>query len=182
MRLRHLQPAPASRGGGQRGVALATALVFLVVITLVGLVAMRSSVVELRLARNTQFEIEAAQTAQAVVDAVVANLDNFSVDLQPGGIACYDSGSDAPAACGAAFAANLLDVQNALFQDGIYAEVRRLPPAQVPPPAPLLTSMDKFSAAAFAVRGQYNRAAAGLGAADIEQGVLRLVPRSPRIR
>lgn len=166
----------------QQGVALATALIFLVVITLVGLVAMRSSVVELRLARNNQFEIEATQKAQAIVDAVLAEPADLSTDLAPGDTKCYASGTNAPTACSTASAADLLDPQNALFQSGVYAEVRRMPPAQVPLPGPLLTSMDKFTAAAFAVRGQYDQAAAGLGAADIEQGVIKLVPRSPRIR
>lgn len=184
MALQHRRCRCTSALGPRRqgGVALAIALIFLVVITLVGLVAMRSSVVELRLAQNTQFEIEATQKAQAVIDAVVAEAENFSVGLQPGESSCYNSGSDAPTDCDQSGKPDLLNQGKPLFQTGVYVEVRRLPPARVPLPAPTLTSLDKFSAASFAVRGQYNQAEAGLGAADIEQGVIRIVPSSSRIR
>lgn len=168
--------------GGQRGVALAIALIFLVVITLVGLVAMRSSVVEIKLARNNQFEIEATQKAQAVVDAVLEDKANFSSTLKVGEISCYDSGANAPTACEQSGRRALLNANGELFQTGVYAEVQRLAPARVPVPVPSLTSMDKFTAAAFSVRGQFNRAQEGLGAADIEVGVIKILPRYSRIR
>lgn len=171
----------------QRGVALATALIFLVVITLLGLVAMRTSTTELRLARNEQVRMEAMQTAQSVVDKVLADSDNFPLTMDPDTPHCFVSGGgDVQAVCPPEQAQLTLSGPDQplppLFQKGIHAEVRRLPPDRAPLPGGLLTSMAKFSGAAFAVRGQYSRGQAGQGAADIEQGVIKLVPRQERIQ
>lgn len=164
----------------QRGLALAVAMVFLLVMTLIGLVAMQSSTVQSILARNTQFEIEATQKAQAIIDAILANDNNFSLELRPGERNCYpDNVPGNGIACDDSFLKTTLE--NLIIPTGTYAEVRRLRPAQVPPPAPAVTSMDKFTSAAFAVRGKYNRAEIGLGAADIEQGIIKIVPTSARI-
>lgn len=171
----------------QRGIALATALIFLVVITLLGLVAMRTSTTELRLARNEQVRMEAMQTAQSVVDTVLADSDNFPLTMDLDAPHCFASGGgDIQALCPPEQTQLTLSGPDQplppLFQKGIHAEVRRLPPDRAPLPGGLLTSMARFSGAAFAVRGQYSRSQAGQGAADIEQGVIKLVPRQERIR
>lgn len=166
----------------QEGIALATALIFLLVITVLGLVAVRSSTTELQLARNEQTRVEAMETAQAVVDAVIAGTGNLPVRPGDDYLLCYDSGDGTQTQCteGAAGLSLAGTGDSALFDKGIYAEVRRLAPETTPVPAALLTSMDKFTAASFAVRGQYARGEAGLGAADIEQGLIKIVPRSER--
>ncbi|MES1944137.1 putative Tfp pilus assembly protein [Salinisphaera sp. PC39] len=166
----------------QRGIALATALIFLVVITVLGLVAVRSSTTELRLAHNEQTRVEALQTAQAVVDAVLAGTGNLPVRPGDDYRLCHDSGdAGTQTQCPAEDAGlTLAGSDSGLFAKGIYAEVRRLPPETAPVPGALLTSMDKFTTASFAVRGEYARGEAGLGAADIEQGIIRVVPRARR--
>lgn len=182
----------------QRGIALATALIFLVVITILGLVAVRSSTTELRLAHNAQVRVEALQAAQAVVDAVLANPANLPVSADPNYLRCYDAGAhgsqkDCPSesaglvlpaqetVIAADAPAGECDPNASLFQSGVYAEAQRLPPEDVPVPGAFLTSMDKFHMAAFSVRGQYACGNTGLGSADIEQGVLKLVPNVERI-
>ena len=184
----------------QQGIALATALIFLVVITILGLVAVRSSTTELRLASNEQIRIESLQVAQAIVDSVIANPANLPLNSDINYFRCFDSGANgSQTACpadnpgltlptqpdGAAPAggtpAGECDPNAGIFQTGVYAESRRVPPADVPVPAAMLTSMDKFHMAAFSVRGQFACGNTGLGSADIEQGVLRLVPNADRI-
>ena len=181
----------------QRGIALATSLVFLVVITVLGLVAVRSSTTELRLAHNEQTRIEARQVAQALVDSVIQNRANLPVNGNINYLRCYDSGSNGnQTQCAEADQGLVLPTQpNAaastttgecdpragIFQTGVYAEAQRVPPGDTPVPASILTSMDKFHMAAFSVRGQYACGNTGLGSADIEQGVLKLVPKADRI-
>lgn len=171
-------PRPAR----ERGIALVTALMFLIVITVLGLVAVRNSTTELQLAHNEQSRVEALQMAQAVVDAIIAGSGNLPVRPGTDYRICYDSGAGTHDQCPAEEATLTLatDEDSSLFDQGVYAEVRRLAPETTPVPGALLTSMDKFSAASFAARGQYARGEAGLGAADIEQGLIKLVPRSRR--
>lgn len=182
----------------QHGIALATALIFLVIITVLGLAAVRSSTTELRLANNEQVRVEALQRAQAVVDSVISVDSNFPINGNTSYKICYDSGASGnQVSCPAADASLVLPEQSGapsattpagecdpnagIFKTGVYAEARRLPPEDVPVPGNLFTSMDKFHTAAFAVRGQYACGNTGLGSADIEQGLLKLVPNANRI-
>lgn len=182
----------------QNGIALATALIFLVIITLLGLVAVRSSTTELRLAHNEQIRVEALEAAQAVVDSVLNNPQNLPINSNIDYLACFDSGTRGTHMPCPAEKATLVLTQNDepvqpstpadecdpnadIFASGIYAESRRLPPEDVPVPGALFTSMDKFHAAAFSVRGQYACGNTGLGSADIEQGVLILVPNIDQV-
>ena len=72
----------ALRQRRQTGVALATALIVLVILTLLGVAAMRASRLELRMSNNSQSQLSSLQQAQSIADAVVANSSNISV--QPG--------------------------------------------------------------------------------------------------
>lgn len=175
----------------QRGVALATALVFLVILTLLGVFAMRASTTELRLARNEQARIEALETAQAVVDAVAADSANLPINSDEDYLRCFESANtgtqtacpieQAGLSLGPITDGSATATQREIFDNGVYAEARRLPPADIALPGQTLMSMDKLSAVGFGVRGQYARGEEGLGAADIEQGILSLAPRNARI-
>lgn len=68
----------------QRGAALATTLFFLVVITLLGLAAMRSGRTDLRLALNEESRITAMQSAQSLLDALLNNAANLPVNAGSG--------------------------------------------------------------------------------------------------
>lgn len=59
----------------QHGAALATALFFLVVITILGLAAMRAGQTDLRLALNEETRITAVQRAQSLLEAMLENDD-----------------------------------------------------------------------------------------------------------
>ena len=54
----------------QRGAALATALLILIVLTLLGLAAMRGSRLELKLSQNAESRVNARQSAQAIADGI----------------------------------------------------------------------------------------------------------------
>jgi hypothetical protein len=56
----------------QRGAALATALFFLVILTLLGLAAMRSGNIDLRLAQNEGSRLDAQQNAQTAIESARA--------------------------------------------------------------------------------------------------------------
>lgn len=62
----------------QRGITLITALVLLVVLTLLGLSAMRSSLADLRIVGNAQASDEAAAAAQRVIERVISS--NFTAN------------------------------------------------------------------------------------------------------
>ncbi|WEN16697.1 PilX N-terminal domain-containing pilus assembly protein [Rhodanobacter sp. AS-Z3] len=79
-------------GHGQHGVALVVALLLLIVITLVGLAAVRGTIMQQRMAAN-QFDRQIAfQSAEAAMRAAQARVANFPADIarncQAGGVFC----------------------------------------------------------------------------------------------
>lgn len=71
---------PSCRRRKQTGAALATALFFLVVITLLGLAAMRSGTMGLRLALNEESRVNALESAQSLLEALLADADNLLIE------------------------------------------------------------------------------------------------------
>jgi type II secretory pathway pseudopilin PulG len=79
----------------QRGATLVIALIMLVVLTLFGISAISTGVVNLRIARNTQMASEAQLAAQRVIDTQISSLATFTaptaststVDASGGGTA-----------------------------------------------------------------------------------------------
>jgi len=63
----------------QRGVALVTALVLLVILTMLGLSSMRTNVLEERMAANSQEITRAFQTAESGIEMAFDDADSFSV-------------------------------------------------------------------------------------------------------
>ena len=55
----------------QSGIVLFTALVFLIVVTMIGVASMRSSTLELRMSLNEESRVSAFQQAQALTDAII---------------------------------------------------------------------------------------------------------------
>lgn len=68
----------------QRGAALATAMFFLVVITLLGLAAMRAGRMDMRLALNEESRVSALQSAQSLLEALLADSGNLIVGTGSG--------------------------------------------------------------------------------------------------
>lgn len=75
----------------QQGAVLITALIFLVILTLISVAAMRSSTLELRMAGNEQEHRRALQSTQSAINGVLANANIQVVDV--GITTCYQFGS-----------------------------------------------------------------------------------------
>lgn len=82
------QPPMNASFNRQRGVVLVVALVLLVAITLLSLAGISTTTLELRMATNQQARVNAFQQAEAGIDAVASNLDNFAVSGRVGETRC----------------------------------------------------------------------------------------------
>jgi hypothetical protein len=158
-----------------RGFALITALIFLLVITLLSVSAMRSSRTELRMSSNAEARSVAFQTAQAMLDAIAVHPAATPVI---GGVG-YTLCTPTEANCNR----NDLALANGLFGNEIGTEVlrariERMDPADRPPPRGTESSIDKFDAAAFEVRTVYDRAEERGGRVTMVDGLLVLVPKT----
>ncbi len=72
-----MQPTRIPRRA-QRGTTLVIALILLVIVTLFGVSAISSSIVNLRISRNVQLAAEAQNAAQRVIDAKISDPATFS--------------------------------------------------------------------------------------------------------
>lgn len=142
----------------QHGTVLFMCLVFLVLISLVSLGGIRSSIIELRLASNTEERLAAAHIAQAAIDAVIANEANFVVTGTVG-----------------------TEKTNASYSgidefDETEVVVTEL--GQNEPPRGSGLSSDKFSTASFDVDAAYDAVSEGRGQAHIAQGYMLIVSKN----
>lgn len=158
----------------QRGAILVIALMFLVAITLLTISSMRSGNIGLFMAQNEESRIAAAQSAQALADAVVATPASTPVTGKTGYTACTTGVKD----CNR----NDLPVTNpelasAVAANHISARVERTGTIFRPPPRAVQTSIDKFSSASFRVVTTFDRVDEGLGHEQVTEGVLVLVPK-----
>ncbi|MCK5640751.1 MAG: hypothetical protein KAJ19_08135 [Gammaproteobacteria bacterium] len=150
----------------QTGAALFTALVFLVIITLLSLSSMRTSTMELRMASNDQEHTRAIQIAQAAVDTVLVG-NNFLV-TSVGSTTCFnvggcDTNNDLTTA---PFSANYHKVEITLQSIGSF-KCRSC-----------ASSGSLFQGAAFDIDSNYNETAVGGGRANVVQGLVVLAPDS----
>ncbi len=92
--------APAFMGTRQRGVALVIALLLLVVITLVGFSAVRSTIVQQKLSSNMYDREVAFQNAEAAMraaaDLIASNPGLIARNCQAGGVVCLPNPFDDP--------------------------------------------------------------------------------------
>lgn len=163
----------------QRGAALAISLLILTVLTLLGIAALRSSRLELRLSQNAESRVNALQTAQAMADSVTQADSNLSIGAGPAYVACFKPTSNdtqpdnLPFVCTSSGVAVANAVQ---LRSYTYAQVLREAPE-------FLTtgtlrgagdSSRAYDFARFTVTGGYDHSAQGFGAAEVVQGVLKL--------
>jgi hypothetical protein len=158
----------------QRGAILVTALIFLAVITMLGVTSMRSSTIGVRMAHNEESRFTAMETAQAISEAIVSTPAAAPVIGDPGFTICTagEMGCDL---YGVPLPAGY--VGNSVAAGHLSARVERMAPSEKPPPRGLESSLDKFSTASFRVISTYDRGDEGLGRAQLVEGVLVLVPR-----
>jgi len=166
----------------QRGAALFTALMFLIILTLISLAAMRTSTLELRMASNQESKLTAFQTTQAITDATIAETDNVKVFGEVGRRIC--TGADADDTpdgidCDEYGIALADDVYADQIADGqVKIAVTRLSPLERPAPRALGTSAAVFSVAAFQVDVDYDATDVGLSRGRIVEGVMVLISKS----
>jgi hypothetical protein len=160
----------------EQGAALITALIFLIIITMLSLTAMRSSMLELRQASNDEIRVAAFESAQAIIDAVLDTPAGMPVVGEVGdrtcagayGPECTNTGLTLPGALG----------YGPYVEDELVkVVVERLAPAYRPPPRGLGTSARMLTAAAFRIDATYDLAEDGRGSAEVTQGVLIVVPK-----
>ena len=166
----------------QRGAALATSLIFLILITLLAVAALRNSTLDQKLAENEQVKVEAQQLAQAAVEAVGTDESFFPVVAGTAFASCVNSLSGlAAAAVACPSGADALSLSGSLFSSDLFIEVWRLEPETFPMQRAFQTSGAKFGLAGFGIRARTDRSEYGLGIADLEQGQLRLVRKDARV-
>lgn len=171
----------------QNGAALFTALMFLIIITMLSLAAMRSSVIELRMASNQELRNTAFQRAQAVVDATIGDSTNMPTlaDVDARNCMASDPRAGEAGFCqstGVAFDDAYLATEATLFNgdtsDGeVYARVTRLGPLEKPAPRSIGTSAAVYSVATYQVDGAYDLSEIGQGKAEIREGLMLLIAK-----
>lgn len=178
----------------QHGAALATSLLFLVIMTLLGLAAMRSGTIGLRLSQNEGSRLDAQQNAQTLLEAI--NSRNASFTVLPG--------SDYIQSCviGSSLSASKLSTQQGFscpsanadtallpathYSSYLYGSVRReaINGGDFAPVTAMREgdSGDRYDYALFTVTAGYDRVATtddemAQGGAEIAQGVYVKVAR-----
>ena len=158
----------------QRGAVLVLTMLFLVAISLLAVSSMQSSNIGLYMAQNEESRVAAAQGAQALADAIVANPASTPVVGDSGFTICTPGEPD----CNRSD----LPVTNpilatAVAKGHITARVVREGTLFRPPPRSVESSIDKFNSASFEVTTTYDRTDEQLGRTQITEGVLVLVPK-----
>ncbi len=153
----------------QQGVALFTALVFLIVITLLSLTAMRATTLELKMATNEQSFARALESAQSAIDSLFL-LDNFNVNAA-GFVTCYNRPNDASCNIN-----NTLATTNTFGPD---TNKLRIVQGDVSTFACRVceTSSISFDGVTYRIESAYDNTAAGGARADIAQGFMRLIAK-----
>lgn len=158
----------------QRGVALAICLIMLLLLTIIGITAMRSSIFEMRMARNEESRIRAFERAQSIIDSVISNVSNLQ-GAEIGDTYCTSNMSGCTNT-GVALSSDLTA--------GVYGSRSR---AKVTfssclddVPRRLNVSEDEFDSANFMVESEYNAIADQQGRSAIAQGILMIIRQGPQ--
>lgn len=164
----------------QHGAVLMVSLVFLLLLTIVAVSAMKTGIFELLMASNEQSRIEAFQRAQSISDDIFADPANIPVFGNVGDRFCSTTASVGTDNC----VKNEIDIDDELDADPSVEEtinyyVQRVGPLYSPPPR--LRATAGFSAAAytsarFEISVDYDGTEARAGRAQLAQGVLVLLP------
>ena len=158
----------------QRGAVLVITMLFLVAISVLAVTSMQSSNIGLFMAQNEESRIAAAQGAQALADAIVANPAATPVVGGNGFTICTQGEAECDRSD--------LPISNSVLASSvakghITARVVREGPLFRPPPRSVESSIDKFNSASFEVVTTFDRTDEQLGRQQITEGVLVLVPK-----
>ena len=185
---------PLRRTNDQRGAALAVALVLLVVLTLLGIAAVRATQTELRLAQNAESRVSAQQRAESLLNVVLADDTYVPVNENPNERFCRlpTPATRARAAqfnCATATVTLLLDAGDPSRQ--VPQEVLDYGYVEVVRQLPLFVSVDvmrearnsarSYEFARYSVTAGYDHTNDGLSAAEITESRLVLHPKAAGI-
>ncbi len=172
----------------QDGAALATALLFLIVLTLLGIGAMREARLSLRMAANEANRVDALETSQSLVDALLADVDtHFPVTPQadeqlscfPGGLTTGTAPLHAPFSCGTANL-TLPETPNNVLETRTYVEIwREAVNGEALVSAASIGSTEttaRVRYARFRITAGIDRSGTGEGVAEVVEGVQIAVP------
>jgi len=166
----------------QRGAALAIALLMLVIVTLLGVAAVRATQVELKLAQNAESRMTAVQSAESMVGFLLKDNTYLPVNGNESFVACFRAtGLSTPQfTCPSTETPIVATTATAELQRHGYARVRR--------EAPLFVEVNvlreqgdgagigakNYDFARFTAVGGFDRSAEGLSAAEVIEGTLQL--------
>lgn len=153
-------------------------LVFLLLLTIVAVSAMKTGIFELLMASNEQSRVEAFQRAQSISDDIFADPANIPVLGNVGDRFCSTTASVGTDNCVKNEIAIDADLE-ATGDEDINYYVQRVGPLYSPPPR--LRATAGFSAAAytsarFEISVDYDGTEERAGRAQLSQGVLVLLP------
>lgn len=159
----------------ERGVALLTALAFLIIITLLGLSAMRTSTLELTMAGNEQASTEAVQSAQSAIDSL---LDTANFPVITGYVGCYNmTGGDCPATSDT-LPSTITGLSNSPVSDSTNSVKIRLVSDGSFTCRACASSANIFDGAVFNISSRYDNTDNRGGRAEVNEGFLMLVPKN----
>lgn len=159
----------------QNGVVLVVALVLLVAITLISLAGISTTTLELMMATTQQARTDAFQQAEAGIDAVSSNLDNFPVTGAVGAERCTADFDDTSKYYPAD------DVNCGTYDIAVPAEfeltysraaIERIPPRLQPAPRFVETSAEKLKVATFKIDSRYDARDSRGGRSEHHQGLI----------
>ena len=146
----------------QSGIVLVVVLMMLIGITLISMATVNTSVMELRMARNTEAGVTNFQTALSAVDFVIsdpANLPTVGPLMQPVPVTLT----------GAVFATSA--------GDSVTASAVRVGECGVPPRMGAANSLMAFSAFNYEITANLDKNGTGMGQTGVVQGYLQMGPK-----
>ncbi|HJX18751.1 MAG TPA: PilX N-terminal domain-containing pilus assembly protein [Acidiferrobacterales bacterium] len=156
----------------QRGASLFVSLILMTALTLVALGSLSTSLMELRMANNTEAGMSAFQQAQAGIDATLASpADYYIVNGSIGDTRCYNI-----AGCIASITSMPAPISPP--EEGVHkVRITRVTSETCPPRTrDSASSCAKLRATSFVSESIYNNSLAGQGQAELAQGYIRLMP------
>lgn len=160
----------------QQGTALMVAMIVLIGITLLSLAGANTSILELRMARNTEATVSTQQTALAALDFIVsddANLPTTGALGTPQPVTLPQNTT--------AYDGELFDCTDGDCSDGageeITATAARIADCAPPPRARLASSLTSYSAFVYEAAVTIDKNATGNGRSGMAQGYILLGPK-----
>ncbi len=159
----------------QKGITLAVALMVLVGVTVVSLSMLSTSLLEMVMAGSEEARTTAFQKAQAGIDAMTVDVNNFQVS---GNIGHKNCTSGFAYKYGGTCNATSITLPSAYDATGTEMNVKREAPLEQCPPRGMSTSCESYNVATFSVDSRFDATQTRGGHIELVQGYLILVPKT----